>query len=58
MQAMKRHLILFLAVATVLTAMLSCGHRQQNAQKLSNADSLIDAAFDARDYERVLTLCE
>ena len=58
MQAMKKHLILFLAVAAVLTAMLSCGHRQPNAQKLSNADSLIDAAFDARDYERVLALCE
>ncbi|MCR5574558.1 MAG: hypothetical protein K6F78_07030 [Bacteroidaceae bacterium] len=55
---MKKHLILFLAVAAVLTAMLSCGHRQQNAQKLSNADSLIDAAFDARDYERVLALCD
>lgn len=58
MDTMKRHFILFLTVAAVLTAMLSCGHQQQNAQKLSEADSLINAAFDARDYELVLALCD
>lgn len=42
----------------MLTSMLSCGHGQQNAQKQSNADSLIDAAFDSSDYERVLALCD
>ena len=45
-------------IAAVLMAamMLSCGHGQQNELKQTKADSLIDAAFDARDYERVLTL--
>ena len=48
------------AVAAMLMAamMLACGHGQQNEQKQTMADSLIDAAFDARDYERVLTLCD
>ena len=47
-------------IAAVLMAamMLSCGHGQQNELKQTKADSLIDAAFDARDYERVLTLCD
>jgi serine phosphatase RsbU (regulator of sigma subunit) len=47
-------------IAAVLMAamMLSCGHGQQNELKQTMADSLIDAAFDARDYERVLTLCD
>ena len=48
------------AVAAVLMAamMLSCGHGQQNELKQTMTDSLIDAAFYARDYERVLTLCD
>ena len=47
-------------IAAVLMAamMLSCGHGQQNELKQTMADSLIDAAFDARDYERVLALCD
>ena len=48
------------AVAAVLMAamMLSCGQGQQRESKYTEADSLIDAALIARNYERVLTLCD
>ena len=55
---MKKYLLHLLAVAAVLSTMLACGHQQQNELKQTMADSLIDAAFDARDYERVLALCD
>ena len=47
-------------IAAVLMAamMLSCGHGQQRESKYTEADSLIDAARFARNYERVLTLCD
>ena len=53
---MKKHLILLLAVAAVLSMALSCSHEQQNAEKQSEADSLINAANNAGDYERELEL--
>lgn len=54
----KKYLLHLLAVAAVLSSVLSCGHDQQNEKKQTEADSLIDAACDVRDYERVLTLCD
>ena len=54
----KKYLLHLLAVAAVLSSVLSCGHQQQNEKKQTEADSLIDAAYDVRDYERVLTLCD
>ena len=53
---MKKHLILLLAVAAVLTAMLSCGQGQQSAEKQSEADSLLVAVWNAGDYERVIVI--
>ena len=46
------------AIVAMGALMLSCGHDQQNEKKQTEADSLIDAAYDAHDYERVLTLCD
>ena len=46
------------AIVAMGALMLSCGHDQQNEKKQTEADSLIDAACDVRDYERVLTLCD
>ena len=46
------------AIVAMGALMLSCGHNQQNEKKQTEADSLIDAAYDVRDYERVLTLCD
>ena len=54
----KKYLLHLLAVAAVLSSVLSCGHDQQNEKKQMEADSLIGAAYDVRDYERVLTLCD
>ena len=54
----KKYLLHLLAVAAVLSSVLSCGHDQQNEKKQTEADSLIDAAYDVRDYERMLTLCD
>ena len=54
----KKYLLHLLAVAAVLSSVLSCGHQQQDEKKQTEADSLIDAACDVRDYERVLTLCD
>ena len=55
---MKKYLLHLLAVAAVLSSVLSCGHQQQDARKQTEADSLIKAAKDVHDYERVLTLCD
>ena len=46
------------AIVAMGALMLSCGHDQQNEKKQTEADSLIDAAYDVHDYERVLTLCD
>lgn len=54
----KKYLLHLLAVAAVLSSVLSCGHQQQNEKKQTEADSLINAAKDVHDYERVLTLCD
>ena len=55
---MKKYLLHLLTVATVLSLALSCGHQQQAAQKQTEADSIIQAAISAKDYERVITLCD
>ncbi len=54
----KKYLLHLLAVAAVLSSVLSCGHQQQDARKQTEADSLIKAAKDAEDFERVITLCD
>ena len=57
----NQHIFKFLIVAigaAVLSSMLSCGHQQQAAQKLTVADSLIKVAQGALDYKRVITLCD
>ena len=46
------------AIVAMGALMLSCGHQQQDARKQTEADSLIDAAYDVHNYERVLTLCD
>lgn len=58
MKTMKKSLIGILAVMVVLSAMLSCGQAQQNDKKLSEADSLLNAAYQAEDYERVIILAD
>ena len=58
MLTIQRYLIYILAVAAVLSAMLSCDHQQQAAQKQTEADSILRAAIDARDYERMIALCD
>ena len=55
---MKKYLLHLLTVAAVLSLALSCGHQQQAAQKQTEADSIIQAAISAKDYERVITLCD
>ena len=55
---MKKHLILLLAVAAVLSMALSCGQSRQNAGKQSEADSLLTAVWNAADYERVIVLAD
>ena len=53
---MKKHFILLLAVAAVLSATLSCGQRQQRAKEESKADSLLSALISAADglHQRLL----
>ena len=56
---MKRTLIPILAVVAVLTAMLSCDHKQQQVTKDdTQADSIINATSEAEDYQRVIELCD
>ena len=56
---MKRTLISLLAIAAVLTVMLSCGHEQQQVASVeTQADSIFHAAFDAKDYQRAIELCD
>ena len=54
----NRILIIVFVTATALSMMLSCGRGQQRKMKMSEGDSLINAAYYAQDYERVLTLCD
>ena len=58
MLTMNKYLLHLLAVAAVLSAMLSCGHQQQNARKQTEVDSLINLVWDTEDYERLITLCD
>ena len=52
---MKRTLIPILAIAALLTAMLSCGHEQQQVTKNdTQADSIINATYEAEDYQHVI----
>ena len=46
------------AVVAVLSVALSCSHGPQNAEMQSEADSLLNAASDAADYERVIVLAD
>jgi len=55
---MKKLLISLLAIATVLSVALSCSNEPQNAEKQSEADSLLNAANNATDYERVIVLVD
>ncbi len=55
---MKKHFILLLAVAAVLSATLSCGQRQQRAKEESKADSLLGALISAADYQRAIVLAD
>ena len=55
---MKKHLILLLAVAAVLSVTLSCSHEPQNAGTSFEADSLLVAVRNAEDYERVIVLTD
>lgn len=51
----------FVVITVMILALMfaaACSHRRQNELKQTAADSLINAASDARDYERVLTLCD
>ena len=55
---MKRTLIPILTIMAMLTAMLSCDHKQQEVIGLTQADSIINATREAKDYQRVIELCE
>ena len=55
---MKRTLIPILAVVAVLTAMLSCDHKQQVTKDHTQADSIIIATYKTKDYQRVIELCD
>ena len=50
--------VLMLLMAMVALTMLSCDHQQQTAQKQTEADSIIMAAFNGSDYECVIALCD
>ena len=57
------HTLKFAAIALVAMVALtfafsSCNKSGPSAQKVSEADSLITAALDAADYERLLELCD
>ena len=53
-----KKLLPILALLTLIFSSAACSRRQQSESKQTEADSLINAAFDAKDYERVLTLCD
>ena len=55
---MKKLLIPLLAITAVLCVALSCSNEPQNAEKQSEADSLLKAAYNAADYERVIVLAD
>ncbi|MBO4802360.1 MAG: hypothetical protein J5545_10950, partial [Bacteroidaceae bacterium] len=46
------------AVSVTVTIFLSCSPGQPSTVKQTEADSLINAAFAAQNYEHVLTLCD
>ncbi len=45
-------------VVMVALIMLSCDHHQQAAQKQTEAGRILQAAYEARDYERMIALCD
>ena len=47
-----------LVIATVLSVALSCSNAPQDVEKQSEADSLLNAAYNATDYERVIVLAD
>lgn len=57
---MKIHFLKSVDIAIVAMAvmMLSCGHGQQAVSNQSVADSLLRAAADAEDYERIIALAD
>ena len=50
--------VAFVAMVVLTFSFSSCDKSGLSAQKVSEADSLISAAFDAADYERLLELCD
>ena len=51
----------FVGITVMIATLMftaACSHRQQNESKQTAAGNLIDEAFAARNYERVLTLCD
>ena len=50
--------VALVAMVAMIIVFSSCGHGQQAAQKQSEADSLINTAWGAKDFQRVLTLCD
>ena len=56
----KRNHILPLVLMTVLAAIFlaSCGENEQTATKTTHADSLITAAYQQHDYDKLLALTE
>ena len=58
---MKKAILTLAAVALMammVLTILSCDHQQQTAQKQTEADSIIMAAYDGRDYECAIALCD
>ena len=55
---MKKSILTKLILSSLIFASAACSHRQQSESKQTEADSLIDAAMFARNYEHVLTLCD
>ena len=58
MNTLKFTAIALVAMVALTFAFSSCNKSGPSAQKESEADSLINAALDAADYERMLTLCD
>ena len=55
---LKSAAVALVAMVALTFAFSSCNKSGPSAQKVSEADSLISAALDAADYERLLELCD
>ena len=55
---LKSAAVALVAMVALTFAFSSCEKNGQSAQKVSEADSLISAALDAADHERLLELCD